>query len=511
MAEDREKTEEEYGEDNDADYEENRMMTMMTMAELFARSSSSTSTSSKVSSEEQKQLQPLTSQHNDNRGFGSLQQQEQEQSPSRSLGTLTRHPAKGGTPYTHPRNTASVPTLDAPTAIVPATMPATRRRLSKEGNTSDEVGMMFPSLHRSVVSQLPVLHPEEEHRADALAATPFSSTNVRPGNKNVPGSATLSRQQQQQQDDASGDSSVTTLSISDRPGAFRIHPNGQDDVPGNDDDETLILHDVENSLVTQSSVPPANDNTNNVSLSSEDQLPIAQTLEDDALEREVLDRVRSRQPVVQAEKISPPSPSKTKGWVPIMVAFVFLSALLLVTLAGTGILFQNPKDDADLSILTSTTPPTILEGKFTTTVDIEPVVQWLDPFLANHSFSIPSDTSSPQYRAVEWLATYHPPLNAVTNDTLNMWIQYYVLVTLYYSTGGETGTWFNDRLWLSPEPFCDWALISCSNSGPTNYDLFQNNNMDNQNQQANDPSSTETLRTYVTGVLLRKWIGRACG
>jgi hypothetical protein len=82
----------------------------------------------------------------------------------------------------------------------------------------------------------------------------------------------------------------------------------------------------------------------------------------------------------------------------------------------------------------------------------------------NRSYSMPTDPTSAQYRAIEWLAEYHPPSDVTSDEDIDVWIQYYVLVTFYYQAGGETGQWSNDRLWLSTEPLCDWAMIICNDS-----------------------------------------------
>jgi hypothetical protein len=273
----------------------------------------------------------------------------------------------------------------------------------------------------------------------------------------------------------------TAVSVSDGHGAFRICTYSEDGIFGND--ETLILHDAENSLVTQSNVPPANDSTNDV-LSAEDQLPVAQTLENDALEREVLDRVLSRQQVVQGEKLSPPSQSKIRRWVPFTFGLGVIS-VLLVTLAGTGILFPNRREDRDQPSPLDITPPTIAEDT-ATSVDTQPVLRWLEPILTNRSYSTPTDPTSAQYRAIEWLAEYHPPTNVATKENMGMWLQYYVLVTLYYLAGGETGKWSNDRLWLSTEPLCDWSFILCSDSRFDGDDAYEENGNDKQASPEND-------------------------
>jgi hypothetical protein len=41
-------------------------------------------------------------------------------------------------------------------------------------------------------------------------------------------------------------------------------------------------------------------------------------------------------------------------------------------------------------------------------------------------------------------------------------VNLFALVTFYYSTGGDTGVWINDRLWLSQEDhLCLWVGVTC--------------------------------------------------
>jgi hypothetical protein len=193
-----------------------------------------------------------------------------------------------------------------------------------------------------------------------------------------------------------GASSAATLSLLDQPGAFQIHPNGQHGVHDRDDiDETMIVDDEVNARATLS---PPRDNDSVAATSADSHLPIAQTLDEDALEKEVFDRVLSRQPVLQAESISQSSQSKTRLCVPVTFSFGFISALL-VTLIATGELFPNRMDTLDFPSPTVTAPPAIAEGS-STTVDIQPVLQWLEPFLTNLSYSLPTDPTSAQYRAI---------------------------------------------------------------------------------------------------------------
>jgi hypothetical protein len=60
-----------------------------------------------------------------------------------------------------------------------------------------------------------------------------------------------------------------------------------------DDDDKTRLNNVDRAVVTPSFVVPPHDNSSAAALSTEAHLPIAQSLEDNALEKEVLDRALS--------------------------------------------------------------------------------------------------------------------------------------------------------------------------------------------------------------------------
>jgi hypothetical protein len=417
-------------------------------------------------------------------------QDSQELPTTSSTRTRRSHPNKRP-PNTDPSSsTACMPTPTPPEAATSTT--ATRRRI-KGAKTSGEHGRTCGTATKGLQGmniQASVQHP--------TAASSTTPSNVNHGNENgsrfsgsAPPQKMQHRQQEQHLDNRSGALSVTMLSLADQPCAFGIRPNGSDGVHNNDDDETMVLYDVENAVATPSCVQPP-DNTTVATSSAEAHLPIAQSLEDDAVEREVLDRVLSRQPVVQAETIPPPSHSNIKLWVPLMISVGLISALL-VTLVVTGVLFPNRMDDIDLPLPSVAAPPSIADST-ATTVDVNPILQWIEPFLTNRSYSIPTEPTSAQYRAIEWLAEYHPPSNGTTKENMDVWIQYYALVTFYYSTGGESGKWSIDRLWLTSEPLCSWTLISC-------FDYTQN---------ATEKPANFDDHIYVTGLNAGTLYGEIC-
>jgi hypothetical protein len=380
-----------------------------------------------------------------------------------------------------PTSTPSIVTATT-TTITTTTITATRRRRNG-GKTSDKDHGTTRAPETTPLQGMNMQMSARQQPAASIATT----NNANHGYQNgIWASASFPQQQKlhQQQDwqvqhldNESEASSATTLSLSEQPGAFRIHPNGQDGVHvhDDDDDERMIFIDAVNAVATPSLVPPR-DNSSVAASSADAYLPIAQSLEDEALEREVLDRFLSRQPVVQGEKLSPPIQSKIRWWAPFTVGLGVITAMLVI-LAGTGVLFPNRMENKDLPSVISTAPPAIGEGISSAAVDIEPILQWIEPFLTNRSYSIPTDPESAQYRAIEWLAKYHPPSNATSDEDIDVWVQYYVLVTFYYLVGGETGLWSADRLWLSTEPMCYWAMINCDASP-----YIQHNQNNNSNQ-----------------------------
>ena len=69
-----------------------------------------------------------------------------------------------------------------------------------------------------------------------------------------------------------------------------------------------------------------------------------------------------------------------------------------------------------------------------------------------------ANRDSASYRAVQWLAEHQ----VSPEDPLNL-PERYAMVTFYYSTGGDNGSWNDDMNWLSAtEPMCQWYGINCT-------------------------------------------------
>jgi hypothetical protein len=342
--------------------------------------------------------------------------------------------------------------------------------------------------------------------AAAIAASPYNNVNrKRVNDRNRLGipstTAYLTLQLDQEQDNES----ATTVSLSDRPGAFRIYPYGRQN-DRDDDGETVTATTIHNergasnnmslSTRTTSMNNSAVEASSFENVSDDSHLPMARTLEQDDVEKEVLERIRSREPVIQAESILIAPSSPYKYWSKWIMPFVILVAISIVVLSATGVLFRRAKSSPP-----SAASPSFSSSSSPTTMPIaEPILEWLEEHrLITNGTKIRSEPSSAQYRAIEWLASTH--LSNITtileNNPMAM-VQQYALVTFYFATGGDTGKWFNDRLWLSPEPVCDWGGITCVGSLYDDDDVYsnQNNNNNNNNNSDFNGGATTTMETF---------------
>jgi hypothetical protein len=129
----------------------------------------------------------------------------------------------------------------------------------------------------------------------------------------------------------------------------------------------------------------------------------------------------------------------------------------------------------------------------------ESILQWLEEqrFITNAT-KIRSDPSSAQYRAIEWLASTHSSnFTTIFENNATAMVQRYVLVTLYYTAGGDTGKWFNDRLWLTSESVCDWGGITCVGSYTGDADNYYSHQGRNNCRTCGLNKTTVTLNEDV--------------
>ena len=67
-----------------------------------------------------------------------------------------------------------------------------------------------------------------------------------------------------------------------------------------------------------------------------------------------------------------------------------------------------------------------------------------------------NDVTSPEHRAVNWLANVDPAQLDFVNTDLDQLIQRYVLTVVYYATGGEN--WQYQYNFLSQDNVCEWNM-----------------------------------------------------
>ena len=76
------------------------------------------------------------------------------------------------------------------------------------------------------------------------------------------------------------------------------------------------------------------------------------------------------------------------------------------------------------------------------------------------------DTTSPQYKALEWLVYNDTSIDNVRSRPISIVIERYILAVLFFSTNGYG--WKSNDGFLTPQHYCDWRFVSCSLNG---YDI----------------------------------------
>lgn len=91
------------------------------------------------------------------------------------------------------------------------------------------------------------------------------------------------------------------------------------------------------------------------------------------------------------------------------------------------------------------------------TARYQQLTQVIVPSLLISNTSKLQDVTTPQARAMHWLANVDP-LQVQASDTANLNPRY-SLASLYYSTNGQF--WFNSNGWLGSSSHCNWYGVSC--------------------------------------------------
>ena len=154
---------------------------------------------------------------------------------------------------------------------------------------------------------------------------------------------------------------------------------------------------------------------------------------------------------VQAITTSEPKRNK---WIPALIV------VTLVVLAAIGVslgvtLGRKNQDPAQATTESQTASPTMAPTQAPTSTRFIQVAALVESLLGTTL----TETSSPQYKAAEWMANVDSALDLSTVES-DRFLQRYALVVLYFSTGGEE-SWINQALFLTPDMHeCGWFKTS---------------------------------------------------
>ena len=175
------------------------------------------------------------------------------------------------------------------------------------------------------------------------------------------------------------------------------------------------------------------------------------------------------------EKFNAPDGTKRRhGWLQICICFV----LSFTAIGGIGVgilLFKtSPSGGAVADVWPTASPnhfaptriPTAYSTNAPTTTQAPTTnrLQHLKDLLISNNATDPmllSNTSSPQFRAMEWLANSPTDTNSLT--AVDRTIERFVLALLFYTLNGSE--WKRSQSWLSDENACNWETVTCSHEG----------------------------------------------
>eukprot|EP00980_Cylindrotheca_fusiformis_P006741 scaffold1400_cov137-Cylindrotheca_fusiformis.AAC.19 len=152
-----------------------------------------------------------------------------------------------------------------------------------------------------------------------------------------------------------------------------------------------------------------------------------------------------------------------------LIAFVVIVAVAIAASAGAVLLSKDDTTSLDSSTRYTSTPTAAPSSIPTITprLDIDLLANVLLPGVNISNLN----ETSPQYRALEWLA-YDDPRNIRIEDDLTELLERFSLVTFYYATWGLY--MLNPLQWLSGSTHCNWTLITCENDSVVEISFTQN-------------------------------------
>eukprot|EP00980_Cylindrotheca_fusiformis_P023688 scaffold10784_cov52-Cylindrotheca_fusiformis.AAC.2 len=138
-----------------------------------------------------------------------------------------------------------------------------------------------------------------------------------------------------------------------------------------------------------------------------------------------------------------------KTWFVLIV--LVLAAVIIIAVTAGVLLSKDDDDDNNNEVSAPTASPS---GPAEMKLLADVVLPGTDVSDLNQT--------SPQYLALEWLATEDSRYLIIKDDETEL-LERFSLATLYYATGGMNCTGLDNSKWLSSSSHCDWDPISCEN------------------------------------------------
>jgi hypothetical protein len=178
---------------------------------------------------------------------------------------------------------------------------------------------------------------------------------------------------------------------------------------------------------------------------------------------------------------------------------ILLILVAIATALTLGLKLSNPRGPT--TPVTTTTAPTL---EPTQTPAWDPLVELISSASSDGGVAL-ADPSTPQCRALEWLAG-DPNL---ANFTDHKKIQRYALATLYFSTNGDGWEYNND--WLSDKDVCgNWYQKFNTTIKCTSNDTVSSLNHDGNKLQGTIPPEISMLSDAISKCVIENYTVKLC-
>ena len=141
---------------------------------------------------------------------------------------------------------------------------------------------------------------------------------------------------------------------------------------------------------------------------------------------------------------------KWKRWMPFAIGGLVLLVLIAVGVS-LGVVIPRQRNAVLGTTESPSAAPSQAPSQAPTSASFSVIAQAVESIFGTTL----DDTTSPQYRAAQWMAE-EDQLIINPSDDLSRFAQRYAMVVFYYATGGDT-SWINQANFLSPTlDICSW-------------------------------------------------------